>query len=428
MLNIKKISLGISFFLSSVAYGVFQPFYPLQARDNHVSLWIIGLIFSIVPMTGVPSIWLNNKIQHKVGRKFIFLFSSLIQGISMIILPFAADCNRDEFIALSFLSRFFYGVGVGFLWGSGLAIATSEFKDQAQEVIGEISAHSGIGSVIGPLLGTVLYLIGGVSVAYIVSGAVFIIYIPLAYFTLGNLHSSIEEHEKLELFRLWKRPQIFLAADIQLFVYASMYFMSASISVHLDGYGVSQENIGFLFTAFYFCNGVGSIVFSKITRVDKRIIMLVGLSGIGFAMSMMGPSIIFPDDVQIVIISIPLLGIMCALAFVPSYSYMAEVAVSKYGYTDNLPLSDTLSSISNFSMSIGEILGAVVSGILVDFITYQHSAGIILALVLILVPIFAYSCDIASLVKKNINKNTDEYLLKTMEVDNTAIINEETSR
>ena len=50
---------------------------------------------------------------------------------------------------------------------------------------------------------------------------------------------------------------------------------------------------------------------------------------------------------------------------------MISSAVEEYGYVNDDILSDAFSGLSNFASNIGEILGPIFAGVLIDIISYE---------------------------------------------------------
>lgn len=65
------------------------------------------------------------------------------------------------FIALSFVAQTLGGIGAGLNSTCAMAIITSCFPDDRENCIAILEGGVGIGMLLGPLLGAVLYSIGG---------------------------------------------------------------------------------------------------------------------------------------------------------------------------------------------------------------------------------------------------------------------------
>ncbi|CAG9331757.1 SLC18B1_9 [Blepharisma stoltei] len=416
MFDLKKITILSSNFLTFVAYGVLGPFFPKVADSKGVSQWTIGIIFSIVPIVSIPTMAFVNAYMYKMGRRFTYLISLFLQGVSMILLCFLESLDETDLVIVSVISRLILGVATGFIWVSTFAIVTTEFKDHITEAIGHMESAVGLGLVGGPLIGTALYVIGGFSTIFITIGTVFMVFVPIAFFSLNHLEQYLPSQEKVGAIKLFWKPQIRLTSYIPFIVTITMGFMISSMALHLKDFGVGQEMIGVLFAVDAISYGIGGIIFSKLSvKIDKRIMMIVGLLGMTITMICMGPAPFLPSKLGIVIASLPLLGSTNSLTYVPSLPYMIEKSITKYNYEETPHLSDALSSIVNISFSVGEALGNIGAGIMVDFIGFEYSTFIISILIFVLAIIFLLSSEILVSPQKTIKVNEDDDLMKPLD-------------
>ncbi|CAG9311881.1 unnamed protein product [Blepharisma stoltei] len=412
-MNFLRFSLNFGSFIICVAYGVLGPFYPRIAESKGISQWTIGVILSIAPITSIPVVFLVTRYMSKIGRKLICLGSLFLCGISMILLCFIFLCPQTEFLIISIISRVLYGIAAGGFWASSYAILITEFKDNVGEVVGEMDAFIGAGMVSGPLFGTCLYMIGGAITIFITVGGVVFVSGFVTFFTLGHLKPYAQHHEKVDTLRLFIKPQIGLTAIIQFIVFDTMCFMAASMALHLSHNGIDQEIIGVLFSVNSVCYAIGGIIFPRLLKFDKRILMIVGLFLTGVSFCLMGPAIFLPNQVDLIIISIPLLGIANSMTYIPSYPYMHESSLAIYGYEDSLHLSDSLSSIMNLAALLGEATGSLGAGILVEFLDYDWSSTCMSIFVLFFTAVFLFSSKVLS--EKRSPKISEDKLIYSMD-------------
>ena len=111
---------------------------------------------------------------------------------------------------------------------------------------------------------------------------------------------------------------------------------------------------------------------------------------VGFIM--LGPwELIFPQSVWVILGSLPILGMGQAMIYsniysVPTYPHLIQIANESYGYEKDDILSDSISSLSNISCNLGEIVGPVITGLLIGFIGFEETSTYI-----------AFSCLLYSL-------------------------------
>lgn len=78
--------------------------------------------------------------------------------------------DKEAFIYYSFMWKFLCGVGAGINSTSSMAIIATHYKDERERAIGLIEAASGVGLLLGPFFGALLYEIGGYMLPFIATG------------------------------------------------------------------------------------------------------------------------------------------------------------------------------------------------------------------------------------------------------------------
>lgn len=84
------------------------------------------------------------------------------------LLDFVED--KTGFIVFSFIWKFLCGVGAGINSTSSFAIIATHYKEDREKAIGMLEASSGVGLLLGPLIGSILYEIGGYTLPFIGTG------------------------------------------------------------------------------------------------------------------------------------------------------------------------------------------------------------------------------------------------------------------
>lgn len=101
------------------------------------------------------------------------MYFQIISILGLGSLKFVHD--KTTFVVFSFIWKFLCGMGAGINSTSSMAIISKHYKKDRERTIGMMEASSGIGLLLGPFIGAILYQIGG----YV-----------LPFFATGN-HSSI---------------------------------------------------------------------------------------------------------------------------------------------------------------------------------------------------------------------------------------------
>jgi MFS family permease len=84
------------------------------------------------------------------------------------MLDFVED--KNTFIIFSFIWKFICGFGAGINSTSSFAIIATHYKQEREKAIGMMEASSGVGLLLGPIFGSVLYQIGGYILPFLGTG------------------------------------------------------------------------------------------------------------------------------------------------------------------------------------------------------------------------------------------------------------------
>lgn len=90
--------------------------------------------------------------------------------------------DKETFVYMSFVWKFLCGLGAGINSTSSMAIVASHYRMEREKAIGLIEASSGVGLLLGPFFGALLYEIGGYLLPFVViAGFYFLLYPMIAY-------------------------------------------------------------------------------------------------------------------------------------------------------------------------------------------------------------------------------------------------------
>ena len=98
-------TLYVSELLTSLSFTIIASFYPGAAESKGIQVWLIGLIFSIDPLIGLPTSLLIGKYMHRIGRKKVLIFGMGLGGAGMFTLGLVELSNYHFAVFFSILSR-----------------------------------------------------------------------------------------------------------------------------------------------------------------------------------------------------------------------------------------------------------------------------------------------------------------------------------
>lgn len=177
--KVSYLLLGTSLIINA-AIAIVGPFFPLKAEERGVDINIVGYIFSIYPFFFVIVSLAIPKILQTYSKKKVFVVGSVIYALSVIGFGLLVILNDTLFLIFAFIFRSFQGGSNAAVYTTAYSVFSSMYEGQdIMKINSYFKSTLGIGLVIGLLLGTLLYMIGGYVTPFIVFGSFFLVYIPL---------------------------------------------------------------------------------------------------------------------------------------------------------------------------------------------------------------------------------------------------------
>ena len=168
---------------SSMATSLVLPILPefLDAMGLQGQL-ITGFVFSIMPATIIFLSPLCNWMAKKLGRTFLLYFGVPLQAAASLAFGFAplvAGGKAGLLIAIFLITRALQGFGTACANLAQFAIVTDSFDTYLGRVMGINEVMTGLGFMLGPIIGSVLYDSSGFSSTFIVADVMLLLSLPL---------------------------------------------------------------------------------------------------------------------------------------------------------------------------------------------------------------------------------------------------------
>ena len=148
------------------------------------------------------------KYLNILGRKKIVMASLFLTSASMVILSPIEDLQMVEVIIVSIFSRIIGGIGAGCMFTPITTIFISDYPDQIQKMIGRMQAMIGLGLILGPLIGTALFLIN-LFTALMAVGVCILLFAFASQKMLGTFREYIIHDIKINRLQLFFKPVMF---------------------------------------------------------------------------------------------------------------------------------------------------------------------------------------------------------------------------
>lgn len=202
---LKQAAIYLSLLLSCTPYTMIATFLPNIASRHSLPFWLIGLIFSADPISGLIFAFILGKYMLRIGRKTTILIGLFLASLSMFVLSPLELVDEYFFIILSFLSRVLAGASTGCIMTAADSIIISDYPDEIDTMVGRLEGAIGIGLIIGPLVGVLLYM-GSLFWSLVGLGAAILAFVPICSYMLGVFREYVVSNKEMSSKELMLKP------------------------------------------------------------------------------------------------------------------------------------------------------------------------------------------------------------------------------
>ena len=165
--------------LQSISFSQVGPFLPLEAKEKDVTPISLGLIVGSFAIAYILSAAVSGKYLTQIGKGMglkVGLVMVIIQLFGLGSLKFIS--SPSIFIGLSITAMSIGGSGAALNVTCALAIINTNYPNEREKNLGLFEGGSGLGLLLGPLLGSLLYAIGGYCLPFLTFGLISLVIFP----------------------------------------------------------------------------------------------------------------------------------------------------------------------------------------------------------------------------------------------------------
>ena len=149
------------------------PFYPLVAEQKGAVPSQYGFVFGMLSLTAFIFSPIFGTYGNKLGSRTVFYLGALAQGTCGIAFGFLQYVNSTwAFLSLSYFLRFLHGISDAATMGASLAILIEMYPDRITTLMSYTEMCVGLGYILGPAIGSILYEMGGFILPFEVMGSI----------------------------------------------------------------------------------------------------------------------------------------------------------------------------------------------------------------------------------------------------------------
>ncbi|XP_077998637.1 MFS-type transporter SLC18B1-like [Glandiceps talaboti] len=372
-LKLKVLLAGLctSYFFYYTAFSMIAPFFPDEAERHSVREGIIGFIFSSYSFTAIVLSSLSGRIIPKIGARSGYLFGMFGAGFTTLAYGFLDKIDDEKtnlFIVMASVVRIFEAAFCILSINSSVAIIFHQYPRSVQgKVLGMTNMFFGAGLTSGPLLGGILFDVGGYGLPFYVVGAGILLTVPFSYWVVDkNIDTDRQEASMFKLFK--NAPGITIPALVRVVTGIVHAFIMPILALYLTSeFLVESKTLqGLLFSILTVGYGIGSPVWGWLG--DKQGLLrwsiLVGILLVTFPVFLMGPCPWFHITPTLWLLGTSLFftGAGVAVGVIIMVDIMEKAKSS--GMEDNMALGAMVSGVYYSAYFIGTATGPIVGGIL----------------------------------------------------------------
>ena len=358
-------SLCLGHFSLGTVYALMAPFFPSEAEKKGVSATFYGLVFSIFELGQFLFSPLIGSLIPNVGTKFALVIGMFICGWCTTIFGLLQwSPPRWTFFGLSFTLRFVSSIGASAYFCSSFTLIATSFADRISTLFSLTEVFFGVGMIVGPSVGGVLFEHGGFSLPFFVTGGEFFLVVVFAIFAMKNETEAPGARDtdevgskKATVLNLCKEMGILVNMSITLAAFVMIGFNDTTLEHHVSQeIGLSPSQIGLLFLVgggiYAMSTQLWGFLIQKFDRA--HVFVVVGFIFSSISLLLCGPAWPLPmkPSLMLVIIGQSFYGVSMGPQLVGSFTQGLSETLDA-GYPDDLTTSATMSSLYQSTCALG---------------------------------------------------------------------------
>ncbi|XP_044145893.1 MFS-type transporter SLC18B1-like [Bufo gargarizans] len=365
-------------FSSMICYSILGPFFPQEAVKKGVSNTMIGVIFGSFALCNFVSSLILGKYIVQIGAKFMFVAGLTISGVATILFGLLDKAPDGAiFIALCLILRCVDAVGFGASITASSSILAKAFPNNIATVFGSLEIFTGLGLVLGPPVGGILFQTFGYEVPFITIGCFLLLIVPVNIFVLPTYDDLPGKNSFLALVKL---PKIIILCVTVYSLAASLAFLDPTMSLFLiETFNLKVSYVGLVFLGLALSYSLSSpllgVVSDRLPELRKWL-LIFGSLGTALCFFMLGPAPIFhiESKLWLFIFVLVLDGFCIGLSSIPVFPEMLSAAYEN-GFEEGLSTMGLISGLFTAVWSTGSFVGPTLGGFLNEKFHFQWAAA-----------------------------------------------------
>lgn len=388
--------------LAGFTFSLLAPFYSNEATSKGLSVTQTGMVYGSVFVATVVFSPLFGKYIGVIGSRRMFLYGTFLTGATNVLFGFLEWVeDPTSFLALSLSIRIVSAIGESAFFTSVFPLATKDAPEEKRSTIMSIlETMGGLGMMVGPFLGGLLYEVDGFYFPFVVCGGSLVVCAIVTSFLIPEVENDVNDSANdqkstpTKFITLLKMPSITISCFLLIISEMSVTWYLPTLQPFLEK---NFQNISTVTTgAMFMVEGATYAVFSPLWGIlldrglSPPISLLIGCLGVTFGYTLLGPApfmSFLPKNIFIVATGLVIQGSCVAATFITTLVFMMDESIAN-GAADTVQTRGMITSLWFLSENIAGYLGSTVGGFTYDRMGFENSTLIVIGLQLVaLIPL-----------------------------------------
>mmetsp|Transcript_15267 Transcript_15267/g.41001 ORF Transcript_15267/g.41001 Transcript_15267/m.41001 type:complete len:498 (+) Transcript_15267:86-1579(+) len=393
------VCINLSNLVCHSVYSVLASFFPQEARAKGLSDEPIGLVFAIFAAVIFVAAPFVSTALSRYGKRQVYVAGLAIVAVGTMLFSLAAWIeNRPAYFAWCLALRCVQGLGSALEETAAYALIADIDPNAVSFNLGITEISTGLGYMVGPTLGGILFAMGGFAAPFICIGTALVPALFLIMWTVpddsaaaGREAEAAAEAMATPLQTLLTMPQVFAIALVAVFGNSDYAFLEPTLAAHVETIAATSTQIGMLFSVTSLTYTLASPLMGWLShqnRMGPRTVIWLGtaLQAAGFLC--IGPSPLLtvllgygledmPVSLPLVCLALFLFGLGEAMSMTPLMEDMMLSCVDRKADVIN-SLSALMTSCFSLGQMVGPLMGSFLSA-RVGFTWSSTLVGVVMA-------------------------------------------------
>jgi MFS family permease len=432
-----KVMLALCFinFCSCCGFSLLTTFFPEEAVEKRgLTATQNSLIFAVYAALNIVGCPLFGYLLPSIGARSMLFAGIILSGIGNLLFSFLyLEMNPQRFLAIACVLRVLLAIACSMYLTACYSIMTFVWSERRTQAVGLLEMTTGVGMVIGPMVGSELYNAGGFGLPFqCLAAFMFLGAGPAAYILKdldlnpqpargGSITNSLmmssrlysgDYSEKLsfkQFLKIFTNPGTFATIILTVLCWSAMDFFMPGMQSHVKAIypGLSEADVtrktGLLFVVFACGYGLGTPIIGKLCvhlgPKSSRPAMFIGAVMTTGAYLFLGPQenlaewtglvnstlstkvvvrgtdTFFMGNFAHISICLVIMGIGVALIAVPSIEDLIQCCYKAGLPKEGMATVAIVSGFYNCLLFVGEFVGPMAQGFSLDLIAVHKKSS-----------------------------------------------------